>query len=286
MKRLALFCLICLMCKFAIAQDIEIVETQRRLAIINAGSEQGIQKSDTLWVNDVSDKKDHLVAKALVIALRKKFAAIEAFQYFGDYRLATGQRVFRVKDVPAPLTAPPRITRRATQKPELTLAEVHRQLLRVFVFAGGIAPFGNMSDSFSGSFGAGLGVRVHVFSSIHMSLSGRYVFLRNSAALDKSLNASGAQSSSSQVLLALAVRPVMGYIFVEGGPALFATRTTTSGIGPQVKSTFFDGGVVVGAGRYFELNDRLAWVLQANLHTYFANNGVNSFFDLNLQLHF
>jgi len=286
MKRFAFFCLTCLMCKFAIAQEIEIVEAQRRLAIINAGSEQGLQKSDTLWVNDVSDKKDHLVAKALVIALRKKFAAIEAFQYFGDYRLANGQRVFRVKDVPAPLTAPPKITRGASQKPELTLAEVHRQLLRVFVFAGGIAPFGNMSNSFSTSFDAGLGVRVHVFSNIYMSLSGRYVFLRNSAALDKSLNASGVQSSSSQVVLALAVRPVMGYIFVEGGPALFATRTTTSGAGPQVKSTFFDGGVVVGAGRYFELNDRLTWVLQANLHAYFVNNGVNGFFDLNLQLHF
>jgi hypothetical protein len=274
------------MCKFAIAQEIEIVEAQRRLAIINAGSEQGLQKSDTLWVNDVSDKKDHLVAKALVIALRKKFAAIEAFQYFGDYRLANGQRVFRVKDVPAPLTAPPKITRRAMQKPELTLAEVHRQLLRVFIFAGGIAPFGNMSDSFTGSFDAGLGVRVHVFTRIHMSLSGRYIFLRNSSTLNKSLDARGLQNTSSQAVLALAVRPVMRYIFVEGGPALFATRTTTSGTGPEAKSTFFDGGVVVGAGRYFELNDHLAWVLQANLHTYFTNNGVNGFFDLNLQLHF
>ncbi len=286
MKRLVTCYIIFSLCELAAAQDAEIVEAQRRLAIISAGSEHGIQKSDTLWVSDFSEKEDHLVAKATVIALRKRFAAIEAFQYFGDYRLAIGQHVFRVKDVPAPLTAPPQITRRTMQKPELTLADVHRQLLRVFVFAGGIAPFGNLTDNFAESIHAGLGVRAHVFTNIHMSLSGRYIFLRNSGTLNKNLDARGLQSASSQAVLALAVRPVMGYIFVEGGPALLATRTTVSGTGPEVKSTFFDGGIVIGAGRYFELNDRLAWVLQANLHTFFADNGVNGFFDLNLQLHF
>lgn len=285
MKRFV-FLFVVVLHNVAVSQDIEIVEAQRRLAIISAGSEQGIQKSDTLWVNDISDKEDHLVARAVVIALRKKFSAIEAFQYFGDYRLATGQRVFRVKDVPAPLTAPPKIQRRPSQKPDLTLADVHQQRLRVYVFAGGILPFGKMGDRFLASPNAGIGVRLHIFPGIPMSLSGRYIFLRNSDTLNQSLNSSGSKSSSAQAVLALAVRPVLGEIFVEGGPAFFATRTKFSGPGLLGdKSYSLNGGVVVGVGRYFQLNDRLAWALQVNVHTYFANNRLNGFFDLNLQLH-
>lgn len=287
MKRVVVVGIVCLWCGIAGAQDIEIIEAQRRLAIINAGSEHGIQKSDTLWVNDISDKDDHLVAKALVIALRKRFAAIEAFQYFGDYRLATGQRVFRVKDVPAPLTAPPKIRRRSSQKPDLTLADVHRQRLRIYVFAGGILPFGKMGDRFQASPHAGLGVRFNIFSSMPISLSGRYIFLRNSKTLNQSLSSSGSESSSAQAVFVLAVRPVIGNVFVEGGPAFFATRTNFSGPGVVGdKSYSFHGGAALGAGKYFQLNDRLAWVVQGNVHTYYARNTVYGFIDLNLQLHF
>ena len=138
MKQFVLLAVLFLLCNIAAAQDAEIIEAQRRVAIISSGSEQGIQKSDTLWVIDVSEKKDHLVAKAKVIALRQRFSAIEAFQYFGAYRLAIGQRVYRIKEVPAPLTSPPpRITRQKPKlksKPGLTLAEVYRQRTRLFIF--------------------------------------------------------------------------------------------------------------------------------------------------------
>jgi hypothetical protein len=286
MKQLFLVSAVSLLCHAAFAQEGEIVEARRRLAIISAGSEQGIKKSDTLWVTDISEKKDHLVAKASVIALRKRYAAIEAFQYFGAFRLAVGQRVFRVKDHPAPLTAPPKIIRRHAQKPELTLADVHRQLLRVYVFAGGVQPFGDLAEAFGASLNGGLGVRVNLLPRVHMSLSGRYIFLRNTDDAQKRLKAAGRESASWQVALAAAVRPLSRAFIVEVGPALYATRTTITGAGVDSKSTFFDGGAVAGFGKYFTLNDRLSWVLLTSLHGYVTDGGFRSFVTVDAQIHF
>ncbi len=280
-------------CGIAAAQSVngslgegEIIEAQRRVAIISVGSEQGIQASDTLWVSDFSEKKDRLVAKATVIALRKRFAAIEAFQYFGDYRLAVGQRVYRVKDIPAPLTAPPKRNHVQTQKPELTLADVQRQRRRFFICASGAKPLGAMADAFADGLGGGGGFRMPIFGSAHMSLSGRYIFLRNASAAQKSLSAAGQTSSTSLAAASVAFSPSTRFFILEAGPAILLSQTkTTLGLA-TTKATSYEIGGVAGIGKYFKLSERLAWALQANLYTYFPGGRARNFVTADLQLHF
>jgi len=286
MKRLVFFVVFSLFGQLAVAQDGEIIEAQRRVAIISVGSEQGLQKSDTLWVSDVSDKKDHLVAKATVIALRKRYAAIEAFQYFGAYRLAVGQRVYRVKDLPAPLTAPPQKTSGQTQKPDLTLSDVHQQRLRVFVFAGGVKPLGGLGNAFAESISGGAGVHLAVIPSLPISLSGRYIFLRHAAASQNSLDALGLNKSSSLLQLSATIRPWSRFVMVEVGPAIFQSHETLQDAAATTSSTFYDAGVVAGIGKYFKLNDRFGWMFMVSLHNYFPDIGVRNFVTVDLQLHF
>jgi hypothetical protein len=270
----------------ALGQEGEIVEAQRRVAIISVGSEQGIQASDTLWVSDVNEKKDRLVAKATVIALRKRFAAIEAFQYFGDYRLAVGQRVYRVKDIPAPLTAPPKRNHVQSQKPELTVAEVRRQRLRFFVFAGVAKPLGALGRSFSESFGAGAGMRLAILSNTQMSLSGRYIFMSNADAVQQSLTTAGQSSSTSLATASLTFSPFTRFVTLEAGPVVLQSQTKTALGALKTKATSYEIGAVAGIGKYFNLTERLGWALQANLYTYFPGGRVRNFVTADLQLHF
>ena len=270
----------------AVAQEAEIIEAKGRMAIINSGDEQGIHRSDTLWVSEAADKDERLIAKAKVIALRKHYAAIEAFQFFGAYGLAVGQFAYRVKDVPAPFTSPPRRIRQQSKETELTLADIYRQRPRFALFVGGAVPLGRMAEAFAGSFSAGIGARLPVFPSVQMNLSGRYVFLRERKVFQDRLKAAGQESKTSMLVIATTFRPIARLFILEVGPALYQSMTQTTANGKTSHLTFNDGGLVVNLGKYFSLSEGTAWAVFAGFHNYFGDQGSERFLTMDVQFDF
>lgn len=286
MKQVAFLGALWMCCHIANAQEGEIIEAQRRLAIVSAGSEHGIHRSDTLWVSEASDKEDHLIAKATVIALRKRYAAIEAFQFFGAYGLAVGQLVYRVKDLPAPLTAPRKKISRPTQEPELTLADLYRQRPRIFIFAGGAVPLGDMADGFATSSSGGIGARLPVFPGVQITLSGRYIALRTTRSAQKNLDTLAPEISNSMWVISTGFRPLSRIVIFEIGVALYQTHTTTKSSSAESDFTFNDFGAAASIGKYFKLSDRTSWMVLATFHYYFSDEGASQFLTFDLQFAF
>lgn len=268
-------------CRLVAAQEAEIVEAQHRLAIINAGSRQGLHRSDTLWVSGFIDKGDHLIAKAKVIALRRRHSAIEAFQFFGAYGLAVGQVVHRVRNLPAPFTAPPKRSSQTSQRPELTLADVYRQRPRVFLFAGAAR-----ADDFATSFSGGAGARLPVFPGLQITLSGRYIALSSSTATRGNVDDAAQRHATSMWVVTTGFRPLSRLVILEIGGGLYQTHGQSDTAEAAPDWTFNDFGVAASIGTYLKLRDRSAWMTLVSYHRYFPDQGARQFFTLELQFAF